>query len=78
MPTPSSESGVFLAVDIGGTKIAGGIVNAEAGLLRLEYRAGRSRARNFGGSTQAAAVQTPYNKWIGRVIPSGRVKDSCI
>jgi hypothetical protein len=59
MPTPSSESGVFLALDIGGTNIAGGGVNAEGGLLQLEYWAGRSRARSFGGSKQAAAVQAP-------------------
>ena len=28
------SDGVFLALDIGGTKIAGGIVNAEGGLLQ--------------------------------------------
>lgn len=33
-PTPRSASGVFLALDIGGTKIAGGIVAAEGRLLR--------------------------------------------
>src|SRR5690349_11004508 len=32
--TLRSDSGVFLALDIGGTKIAGGIVDAEGALLQ--------------------------------------------
>ena len=34
LTTLPSDSGVFLALDIGGTKIAGGIVNSEGGLLQ--------------------------------------------